>query len=167
MPQADKHLAQHELENLSRRSSAIATAAAMRSDLFSLPAWAGRRRGGRPHREQVDHKTADAVRAEGQERHSQVFSPIVERARLVADLGIKGDVHMLRHSTGYNDALMMLRLNMADPHLMSASRRQLRLTTSMSFSSSRCARCSRVRRAAFVGRRGVERRALFVFQWLA
>jgi hypothetical protein len=119
------------------------------------------------HREQVDHKTADAVRAEGQERHSQVFSPIVERARLVADLGIKGDVHMLRHSTGYNDALMMLRLNMADPHLMSASRRQLRLTTSMSFSSSRCARCSRVRRAAFVGRRGVERRALFVFQWLA
>jgi hypothetical protein len=39
----------------------------------------------------------------------------MERAGLVADLAIKLHAHMLRHSTGYNDALMMLRLNMADP----------------------------------------------------
>ena len=84
----------------------------------------------------------------------------------MADLGIKLHAHMLRHSTGYNDALMMLRLNMADPHLMSASRR-LRLTTSMSFSSSCCARCSRVRgrhSSAGAVSNGAQ---LFVFQWLA
>jgi hypothetical protein len=43
----------------------------------------------------------------------------VQRAGFVADLGIKLHAHMLRRSTGYNDALMMLRLNMADPLLMS------------------------------------------------
>ena len=57
----------------------------------------------------------DAARAEGQERQAASLLPIVERAGLVADLGIKLHAHMLRHSTGYNDALMMLRLNMSDP----------------------------------------------------
>jgi hypothetical protein len=42
----------------------------------------------------------------------------VERAGLVADLGIKLHAHMLRHSTGYDDVLMMLRLSMAGPQLM-------------------------------------------------
>ena len=96
----------------------------------------------------------------GQERTPPVFS-LVERAGRLADLGIKLHAnYMLRHSTGYNDALMMLRLNMACPHLMSASRRPwIALDTSMSFSSSCWARCSRVRSLAFVGRRGVEWRA--------
>jgi hypothetical protein len=52
-----------------------------------------------------------------------VFSPIVERVGLVADLCLKLHAHMLRHSTGYEDALMMLRLNMADPHLAHRSGR--------------------------------------------
>jgi hypothetical protein len=51
------------------------------------------------HWEQVDLKTADAARAEGQERQAAIFSPIVERAGLVADLGIKLHANMLRNST--------------------------------------------------------------------
>ena len=81
----------------------------MRSDLFSLPAWAARRRRGRPALRVGRPQVGDAARAEGQERQAASLLPIVERAGLVADLG------MLRHSTGYNDALMMLWLNMADP----------------------------------------------------
>ena len=64
---------------------------------------------------QSEPQVGDAARAEGQERQAASLLPIVERAGLVADLGIKLHAHMLRHSTGYNDALMMLWLNMADP----------------------------------------------------
>ena len=49
-----EHLAQISSKSSSRSSSAIATAAAMRSECFSLPAWPARRRGGRPCWEQVD-----------------------------------------------------------------------------------------------------------------
>ena len=87
----------------------------MRSDLFSLPAWAARRRRGRPALRVGRPQVGDAARAEGQERQAASLLPIVERAGLVADLGIKLHAHMLWHSTGYNDALMMLCLNMADP----------------------------------------------------
>src|SRR6516162_11352405 len=117
MPRCRPANAWHNMssKSSSRWSSAIATAAAMRSDLFSLPAWAARRRRGRPALRVGRPQVGDAARAEGQERQAASLLPIVERAGLVADLGIKLHAHMLRHSTGYNDALMMLWLNMADP----------------------------------------------------
>jgi len=88
-------LGTNELEKLIEWSSAIATAAAMRSDLFSLPAWAARRRRGRPALRVGRPQVGDAARAEGQERQAASLLPIVERAGLVADLGIKLHAHML------------------------------------------------------------------------
>ena len=39
-------------------------------------------------------------------RFATISARIVERAGVVADLGIKVHAHMLRNSTGYNDALI-------------------------------------------------------------
>jgi Phage integrase family len=95
------------------------------------------------------------------------FSRMVERAGVVADLGIKVHAHMLRHSTGYNDALIDAAVEYGrplelPPHERIAAAVAIALDPSMSFStisSSCCARRSRVGSAAFVGRRGVEWRA--------
>jgi integrase len=65
--------------------------------------------------EQVDLKRRRCTSGGSRTATPPVFSLIGERAGLVADLGIKLRAHMPRHSTGSNDALMMLRLNIADP----------------------------------------------------
>jgi hypothetical protein len=62
-------LGTNELEKLIELSNAIATAAAMRSDLFSLPAWAARRW------EQVDLKTATLHVRRVKNGKPPVFSP--------------------------------------------------------------------------------------------
>jgi Isochorismatase family len=91
----------------------------MRSDLFSLPAWAARRRGGRPAlgAGRPQDGDADAARAEGQERHAASLLPHSGASRPRGRSGLTLHAYMLRHSTSYNDTLMMLRLNMAEPHL--------------------------------------------------
>ena len=71
-----EHLAQHEVEKLIEvvkrnrhgRRDAL-------HDLFSLPAWAARRRGGRPALGAGRLQDGDAARAEGEERHAGQSSP--------------------------------------------------------------------------------------------
>ena len=141
MPRCRPANAWHSMrsKSSSRRSSALATAAANAHDLSSLPAWAARRRGGRPalgagrlqdgtlhvrrvkngapashpltgremrevrqHQRESPQSPFIFVSQRGSPLAAPGFSPLVERAGVVADLGIKVHAHMLRRSSSWS-----------------------------------------------------------------
>ena len=98
------------------------------------------------------------VSGQGSPLSAPAFSRMVERAGVVADLGIKVHAHV-RDSTGYNDALIDAAVEYGRP-LELPPHERLRLThLDELFELVLCQVFRGSATAAFVGRRGVEWRA--------